>query len=227
MPCSQAARLLACHCGGRSLSSFSGRAPRHGALSPAACTRRRAQPPAHQASACWDDSNHKFAQNAACTCQQAYTDGTRDAVFTQLHCQLTTSPNFSFRSSKRLAEDVNDGSLRGLLASHGVVAYLCGHLHGLFGQRQHLLHLGVGAVGHLADVYTSTVCNILLLARLAGAAQAPAAPGHGAVARPANITALNFIIPCCSFTTQTISKHAPLVSCTIVITRPARKLSPD
>jgi hypothetical protein len=50
-------------------------------------------------------------------------------------------------SSKRLKEDVNDGSLRGLLASHGVVAYLCGHLHGLFGQRQHLLHLGVGAGG--------------------------------------------------------------------------------
>ena len=48
-------------------------------------------------------------------------------------------------SSKRLKEDVNDGSLRGLLASHGVVAYLCGHLHGLFGQRQHLLHLGVGS----------------------------------------------------------------------------------
>jgi hypothetical protein len=48
-------------------------------------------------------------------------------------------------SSKRLKEDVNDGSLRGLLASHGVAAYLCGHLHGLFGQRQHLLHLGVGS----------------------------------------------------------------------------------
>ena len=56
-------------------------------------------------------------------------------------------------SSKRLKEDVNDGSLRGLLASHGVVAYLCGHLHGLFGQRQHLLHLGVGSGDMLFDCH--------------------------------------------------------------------------
>jgi hypothetical protein len=58
-------------------------------------------------------------------------------------------------SSKRLKEDVNDGSLRGLLASHGVVAYLCGHLHGLFGQRQHLLHLGVGS----GEIWFSCPCH--------------------------------------------------------------------
>ena len=37
-----------------------------------------------------------------------------------------------------------DGTLRGLLAGHGVAAWLCGHLHGLFSQRQHLLHPGRG-----------------------------------------------------------------------------------